>query len=48
MQLSGKQKTFSQSFSAFLNSSLNFEPFLKKDDSYCWGISEITESEEQG
>ena len=48
MQLSGKQKTFSQSFSAFLNSSLNFEHFLKKDDSYCWGISEITESEEQG
>ena len=33
MQLSGKQKTFSQFFSAFLKSSLGFEDFQKKGDS---------------
>ena len=32
MQLSRKQKTFSEFFSAFLKSSLNFEHFQKKDD----------------
>ena len=45
MQLSRKQKTFSDFFSAFLKSSLNFEHFLKKDDPHCWCISEITDSE---
>ena len=30
MQLSGKQKTFSDFFSAFLQASLNFEHFQKK------------------
>ena len=34
MQLSRKQKTFSDFFSAFLKSSLNFEHFQKKDDSH--------------
>ena len=48
MQLSRKQKTFSEFFSAFLKSSLNFEHFQKKDDSHRWGISEITESEKHG
>ena len=48
MQLSWKQKTFSDFFSAFLKSSLNFEHFQKKDDSHSWGISKITESEKQG
>ena len=48
MQLSRKQKTFSQFFSAFLKSSLNFEHFQKKDDSHSWGISKITDSEKQG
>ena len=48
MELSGKQKTFSGFFSAFLKSSLNFEHFQKKDDSHSWGISKITESEKQG
>ena len=48
MQLSRKQKTFSEFFSAFLKSSLNFEHFQKKDDSHGWGISKITESEKQG
>ena len=45
MQLSRKQKTFSDFFSAFLKSSLNFEHFQKKDDSHSWGISEITDPE---
>ena len=48
MQLSRKQKTFSQLFAAFLKSSLNFERFQKKDESHSWGISEITDSEKHG
>ena len=32
MQLTQKQKTFSQFFSAFLKSRLNFEHIQKKDD----------------
>ena len=32
--LSQKQETFSQFFSAFLKSILNFENFGKKDDSH--------------
>ena len=48
MQVSRKQKTFSEFFAAFLKSSLNFEHFQKKDDSHSWGISKITESEKQG
>ena len=34
IQLSRKQKIFSQFFAAFLKSSLNFENFQKKDDSH--------------
>ena len=34
MQLSGKQKTFSEFLAAFLKSRLNFEHFQKKDDSH--------------
>ena len=34
MEVSRKQKTFSDFFSAFLKSSLNFEHFQKKDDSH--------------
>ena len=45
MQLSRKQKNFSDFFSAFLKSSLIFEHFLNKDELYCWCISEITDSE---
>ena len=45
MQLSGKQKTFSEFLAAFLKSRLNFEHFQKKDDSHSWSISEITDSE---
>ena len=48
MQVSRKQKTFSEFFSAFLKTSLKFEHFQKKDDSHSRGISEITESEKQG
>ena len=48
MQLSRKQKTFSEFFAAFLKSSLNFEHFQKKDDSHSWGISKIAVSEKHG
>ena len=48
MQLSRKQKTFSEFFCSFLKSSLNFEHFQRKDDSHSWGISEITDSEKHG
>ena len=48
MQLSRKQKTFSEFFAAFLKSSLNFEHFQKKDDSHSWGLSKFPESEKQG
>ena len=48
MQLSRKQKTFSEFFCSFLKSTLNFEHSQKKDDSHSWGISKITESEKQG
>ena len=34
MQLSRKQKTFSEFFSAFLKSSLYFKHFEQKDDSH--------------
>ena len=48
MQVSQKQKTFSQFFFVFLKSSFNFEIFQKKYDSHTWGISKIPESEKQG
>ena len=43
--LSQKEKTFSQIFSSFLKSTLNFENFQKKDDPHSQCISEITVSE---
>ena len=43
--LSQKQKTFSQFFSSFLKSALNFEHFQKKDDPHSRFISEFTVSE---
>ena len=43
--LSQKQNTFSQFFSAFLKSTLNFEHFQKKDDPHSRYISQITVSE---
>ena len=48
VQLSRKQKTFSQFFDAFLKSSVNFQHFQKKGDSHSWGISKMMESEKQG
>ena len=45
MQLSRKEKTFSDFFSSFLKSGLNFEHFLKKGDPHCWCICEITDPE---
>ena len=45
MQLSRKQKNFSNFFSTFLKSSLNFERFFKKGDPHCRFISEITDPE---
>ena len=42
--LSQKQKTFSQFFSAFPKSTLNFEHFQKKDHAHSRIISEITVS----
>ena len=41
MQLSQKQKTFSDFLTGFLKSSLNFEHFLKKDDPHCWCICNL-------
>ena len=35
MQLSRKQKSFSDFFPAFLKPSLNFEHFFKKHDPHC-------------
>ena len=48
MQLSPKQEICSQSFCGFLESSLNFEHFQKKDDSHRSDISEIRDSEKHG
>ena len=45
MQLSQKQKKFSQIPATFLKSKLNLEYFRKKDDAHSFCISEITESE---
>ena len=43
--LSEKRKTFSEFFSAFLKSTLNFEQIQKKDDPHSRCISQITVSE---
>ena len=45
IQISQKQKGFSQFFAAFLKFTLNFEYFEQKDDPHSFCISEITESE---
>ena len=45
MQLSQKQKTFSQFFAAFLISRLNFEHYDKKGDVHSFCNLEITDSE---
>ena len=48
MQLSQKQKTFSDLFAAFSKSRLNFQTFQKKDHPHNSCISEITDSEKHG
>ena len=45
MELSEKQKRFSQYFAAILKSIWNFEHFEKKIDPHPFCISEITDSE---
>ena len=45
MELSKKQKTFSQYFAAFSKSTLIFEHFFKKDDPHRFFIPDITDSE---
>ena len=42
--LSEKQKSFSQFFSSFLKSTLNFQHFRKEDHTHSRCISEITYS----
>ena len=45
MLLSQTENNFSQFFSPFLESALNFEHFQKKDDPHSLCISEITDHE---
>ena len=45
MELSQKQRKFSQYFTAFLKFTLNFEYFEQKDDRHRFCISDITDSE---
>ena len=45
MQLSLKQKSFSEVFSSFMKSSLNSEHFEEKDKPHRFCISEFTDSE---
>ena len=48
MQLSKKQKTFSQFFSIFSKSRIKFEHFEKKDDLHGLCISETRDCERRG
>ena len=45
MQLSDKEKTYSQIFAAFWKYRLNFEHFEEKYDPHSFCISEMTDSE---
>ena len=45
MQLSQKQKTFSEFFAAFLKFRVNFAYFEKTDDPHRFFIFEVTDSE---
>ena len=45
MELSEKEKTYSQFFAAFWKYRLNFEHFQKKYDPHNFCICEITDSE---
>ena len=48
MQLSQKQKIYSEFVSAFLKSILKFEHFQKKREPHSSCVSEITDSEKRG
>ena len=48
MELSLKQKTFSDFFVPFLESTSNFKHLEKKDDRHTYFISEITHCERVG
>ena len=48
MQLSQKLKTYCEFFHAFSKSSLNFEPFQKKDDADSLFITGATACEKRG
>ena len=48
MELSNKQKTFSQFFAPLLKSTSNFERFEVKTDPHSLSISEITDLEKRG
>ena len=48
IQLSRKQKTFSEFFFAFLKSVLNFNDLRKKDEPHSLCISQNTASEKHG
>ena len=45
MQLSQKQKNFSEVFPGFLKSRLNFKHFEPKDQAHTFYIFEVTDSE---
>ena len=45
MHLSQKENNFSEFFSRFFESALNFEHFQRKDDPHSLFISEITDHE---
>ena len=47
MQLSQKQKKFSELVSAFFKASSNFVHFQKKDDPHSWCISQILDTKER-
>ena len=48
MQVSQKQKSFSEFFFSFLKSILNFKDLSKKDNPHSWGISGNADSEKHG
>ena len=48
MEVSRKQKNFSDFFTAILKPNLNFEHFLEKGDPHYWCISKITDTEKPG
>ena len=48
MQLSQKQKIYSEFVSGFLKSILKFEHFQKKHEPHSSCVSEITDSEKRG